>query len=291
MRGRLAWCIVETRADLSGTASAGLESALELRELESVRALQQLEEVFSEIWRRDGAPPMSAELMRALAHTGNYVAGAFLDDRLVGGLVGFLGRLPGRPLHLHSHILGVLPEQQLRGTGFALKQHQRSWALERGIAEVTWTFDPLVRRNGYFNVAKLGAEVLEYHVDFYGSMEDGINGDGASDRVLAVWRLDSERSAAAARGRAEEPDLERLLAEGAHVALQEAADGTPRAQPGFAPVLLCQAPADVVQLRQAERRLADGWRTALRDTMGRALSDGYATVGMTRSGWYVLQRG
>lgn len=291
MRGGLAWCIVETHVDLSGGLATGPEGTLELRELESIRELHQLEEVFTAIWRRDGAPPMSAELMRALAHTGNYVAGAFLDGRLVGGLVGFLGRLPERPLHLHSHILGVLPEQQLRGTGFALKQHQRSWALERGITVVTWTFDPLVRRNGYFNVSKLGADVLEYHVDFYGAMEDGINGDGASDRVLAVWRLDSERSVVASAGRAEEPDLEALLGAGAHVALQEASDGTPRTHPGFAPVLLCQTPADVVELRQVERRLADGWRAALRDTMGRALDDGYATVGMTRSGWYVLSRG
>lgn len=277
---------MESRANVP----AQLERRLELRELESVRELQALESVFTEIWRRDGSAPVSAELLRALTHTGNYVAGAFVDDRLVGGCVGFLGRLPERPLHLHSHILGVVPELQLRGTGYALKQHQRGWALERGIAEITWTFDPLVRRNGYFNVTKLGADVREYHVDFYGSMADGINGDGASDRVLAVWRLESERARGAAAGRAEEPDLQQLVAEGAHVALQEAPDGTPRAHPDLAPVVLCQAPPDVIELRAARPHLADAWRGALRDTMGRALAAGYSTVAMTRSGWYVLRR-
>lgn len=262
---------------------------VDVREVDDIAGLQQLEEVFTEIWRRDGSPPISAELMRALAHTGNYVSAAYAGGRLVGGCVGFLGRLEGQQLHLHSHILGVLPEQQLRGTGFALKQHQRTWALARGIDEITWTFDPLVRRNGYFNVCKLGADVLEYHVDFYGAMGDGINGDGASDRVLAVWRLGSERAVKAAAGAPGEPDIEALLGDGARVALRESADGAPVADGTAAPVLLCQAPGDVVALRQDRPEVADQWRRALRDTMGRALADGYATVGMTRSGWYVLR--
>ncbi|HEX6489016.1 MAG TPA: GNAT family N-acetyltransferase [Candidatus Dormibacteraeota bacterium] len=267
-----------------------VQTGIQIRELTDIEDLQRLEQVFMDIWRREGATPISAELMRALAHAGNYVTGAYQEDRLVGGLVGFFGQLPGGALHLHSHILGVLPEQQLRGTGFALKQHQRSWALERDIVEVTWTFDPLVRRNGYFNVCKLGADVLEYHVDFYGAMGDGINGQGASDRVLAVWRLDSERAVQAAAGRPEEPQLEALLDAGAKVALSEGPDGGPQVDAVGGAVMLCQTPADVVDLRVADGSSADGWRRALRDTMGAALHDGYATVGMTRSGWYVLRR-
>jgi len=276
---------VETQTRASG---AGLQ--VQVREIADVSELQKLEHVFTEIWKRDGTPPISAELMRALAHTGNYVAAAYAGDRLVGGCVGFLGRLAGESLHLHSHILGVLLDEQLRGTGYALKQHQRTWALDRGITEVTWTFDPLVRRNGFFNVCKLGADVLQYHVDFYGAMGDGINGDGASDRVLAVWRLDSERAVQAAAGAPGEPDIEGLLHDGAGVALRESPEGTPQADGAVSPVLLCQAPADVVALRQEQPEVADEWRRALRDTMGRALDDGYETVGMTRTGWYVLQR-
>lgn len=263
--------------------------AVEVRELGTLEQLQDLEHVFSDIWRRDEAPPLSAEVMRALVHSGNYVAGGYLEGRLVAGLVGFLGRLPEQGLHLHSHILGVLPEQQLRGTGFALKQHQRSWALERGIREITWTFDPLVRRNGFFNVCKLGADVLEYHVDFYGRMGDGINGDGASDRVLALWRLDSERAIRAAAGRPDEPEVEALVAGGATVALDSTA-GEPRAGRVAGPIALCSTPADIVGLRRDQPELADAWRSALRSTFGAALSGGYETTGMTRSGWYVLSR-
>src|SRR5207302_11287289 len=109
-----------------------LEHRFEVRELGRLDDLVRLQEIFSEIWRREEAPPLSAELMRALAHSGNYVAGGYLEGRLVGGVVGFFGRLPGHALHLHSHILGVLPEQQLRGLGFAPKQPPRPWSPEPG---------------------------------------------------------------------------------------------------------------------------------------------------------------
>ena len=263
-------------------------AALELRPLNELDGLRDLESVFVRIWSRDGPPPLTADLMRALAHSGNYVVGAYLDDRLVAGLVGFLGRLPGHGLHLHSHILGVVPDMQLRGAGFALKQHQRSWALARGIDEVVWTFDPLVRRNGFFNICKLGAGVEEYHVDFYGSMGDGINGAGASDRAVAVWHLTSERSTRAAAGAPAEVDIDALIADGALIALREAPDGTPLVGHGEGRIVLCQVPADIVALRRERPAVADAWRVALRDTLGRALHDGHVATGMTRSGWYVL---
>jgi predicted GNAT superfamily acetyltransferase len=267
-----------------------LTPAIEIRGLGELPELLDLERVFSDIWRREEAPPLSAELMRALAHSGNYVAGAYHGDRLVAGLVGFLGLVPSHELHLHSHILGVLPDVQLRGTGFALKQHQRTWSLERGIGEITWTFDPLVRRNGYFNVCKLGADILEYHVDFYGRMGDGINGDGASDRVLAQWRLRSPRAEAAAAGRPQEPELDALLREGAEIALETGEDGAPVAHAVSGPLLLCHTPADIVALRQERPDLTDAWRADLRASFGAALRNGYAADGMTRSGWYVLRR-
>ncbi len=50
-----------------------------------------------------------------------------------------------------------------------------------------WTFDPLVRRNAWFNIAVLGAEVAEYLPSFYGSMTDAINAGDESDRLLVAW--------------------------------------------------------------------------------------------------------
>ena len=52
---------------------------------------------------------------------------------------------------------------------------------------ITWTFDPLVARNGHFNLDKLGAVGAHYERSFYGTMGDVINGNDESDRLVAVW--------------------------------------------------------------------------------------------------------
>src|SRR5437762_3219314 len=44
-------------------------------------------------------------------------------------------------------MLAVIPRLQHRGVGFALKLAQRAVCLEHGIAEIRWTYDPLVARN------------------------------------------------------------------------------------------------------------------------------------------------
>ena len=163
----------------------------ELNEIDDLRALERL---FADVWERPGESPIVSDILMALVHSGNYVVGARQDGRLVGGLVGWLGGSPPDHLLLHSHILGVLVEG--RGLGFDLKQHQRRWCLDRGVKVMEWTFDPLVRRNAYFNFSKLGAEAREYLVNFYGQMTDGINAGEESDRLLVTWRLDSRHRAA-----------------------------------------------------------------------------------------------
>ena len=40
-----------------------------------------------------------------------------------------------------------------------MKLHQRAWAAASGLTWITWTFDPLVRRNAWFNIEVLGAHV------------------------------------------------------------------------------------------------------------------------------------
>ena len=64
---------------------------------------------------------------------------------------------------------------------------------------MTWTFDPLVRRNAHFNLAVLGATVDEYLVDFYGPLPDAVNAGDESDRLLVVWPVGDAATAAARR--------------------------------------------------------------------------------------------
>src|SRR4029453_7402172 len=87
-----------------------------------------------------------------------------------------------------------------RNLGYAIKVHQRAWAIERGLETITWTFDPPIRRNAWFNLAKLGALPTEYLVDFYGPIGDLLNGSDESDRLYLTWRLGAPLAAAACEG-------------------------------------------------------------------------------------------
>lgn len=264
--------------------------SVEIRELVDLDDVRNVSNLFAVVWGRAAEPPLDADFLKALAHSGNYVSGAFLDDRLVGGLVGWLGGDPRHELHMHSHILGVLPDIEARGVGFELKQHQRRWCLERGVRMMEWTTDPLVRRNAYFNLTKLGAEAPRYLVNFYGEMKDGLNAGEESDRLLIRWSLDSERATSAAAGRSLELDAEKIREWGRHSIVAVGPSGEPLVTGSSARVLVCQVPEDIVAVRHSDPRLARAWREAVRDALGGALSSGYAIAGATRSGWYVLEK-
>jgi predicted GNAT superfamily acetyltransferase len=278
---------VEARAAADAVARAGGLTVRLLTESAEHRAAERL---LGLVWRTDpGSSPVSGELMRAFAHAGAYVAGAFLGRDLVGVAAGFLAHHPGEDpcAELHSHITGVVPQVQGRRVGFALKLHQRAWALERGIEAISWTFDPLIRRNAYFNLTKLGARVSSYLVDFYGEMADGLNAGQGSDRLLVRWPLRASYVTAAAAGRPTEPPAVRDL-RGA-VLLDADPDGRPRRHyPQDAGTLLCALPDDIEGLRRTDPALAQEWRREVRAVFRSALAGGGRVTGMTRTGWYVL---
>lgn len=249
--------------------------------LDGVRAAQAL---FQEVWGNP-VPQVTAELMRAAEHAGSYVAGAFDGERLVGASFAILSLGPGGELRLHSHITGVRPEARGRDVGWVLKQHQRTWALERGIACVTWTFDPLVRRNAWFNLAKLGVVGVEYLVDFYGPMTDGLNAGEPSDRLLVEWHLSSPAVVAAAGG------TPVPTPPGGVVVLDDRA-GHPYvtgAAPGDAPALV-RLPADVEALRATDPAAAREWRLAVREVLGALLAGGLRVTAATPDGCLVAVR-
>jgi len=274
--------------------AAATAAGVDVRELHDIAELRLAQRLFEEIWRPapDSPPPVTAELLRALAHAGNYVAGAWAGGRLAGACMGFLSA-PGSAsagAALHSHIAGVAPGTQRRGVGFALKVHQRAWALDHGLPLAVWTFDPLVARNAWFNLTKLAAVASEYLPDFYGPMTDAINAGDASDRLLVAWRLDDPRVAAACTGSPAEPDPEALRSAGAVVALDEGRDGLPVGGAADAPVLLVRVPRDVEGLRGRDPAAARRWRHAVREVLGGLLAEGATVTGFARPGCYVVQR-
>ncbi|MEQ4724521.1 GNAT family N-acetyltransferase [Nonomuraea sp. B19D2] len=216
--------------------------------------------------------------MVAISHAGGYVAGAFDGDRLVGGSVGFLAADDA----LHSHVTGTAAG---RGIGFELKLHQRRWALARGLERVTWTYDPLVRRNAHFNLTKLGARPGEYLPCCYGVMSDAINQGDESDRLLAVWPLSAPHVEALVR---REP-YQAPVPDGAVVALADE-DGRPVPGPADADTVLVAVPADIEGLRIADPGTAKAWRHAVRDVLGGLMAEGRAVTGFAGKNYYVVER-
>jgi len=229
---------------------------VDVRELSSIDALRDAEALLAAIWQTaEDRPPMSSDVLRAMSAAGCYVAGAYDDSgALIGASAGFLGTSDGH-VHLHSHITGVAPSAQGRHVGLRLKEHQRTWCLERGIDVVTWTFDPLVRRNGWFNLHRLGADVVAFHRDFYGAMQDGLNVGDHSDRCWVQWSLPT-------------------------------AEPRPALVPAEDDVVVA-VPTDIEALRRDDPAAARAARTSLRD----ALAAGDRRIaGMTAAGEYVLRR-
>ena len=255
-----------------------------VRELVTIEEITAVCRLFQDIWRPPpGSPLATTELLRALTKAGNYLAGAYEGDRLVGACVGFFGAPADGTMH--SHIAGVDRTMAGRSVGFALKLHQRAWALRRGVGVIGWTFDPLVARNAYFNLAKLGARAQEYLPDFYGGMADAVNGGDETDRLLVHWDLGTPDVVAACAGRP------RLVGHsGAAVALGRTEGGAPARGVLDAPRLLVAVPADVAALRAADPELAKEWRVAVRDVLGGLLAGGARVAGFDRTGWYLLTR-
>jgi predicted GNAT superfamily acetyltransferase len=290
--------VSEVRHPLAGAAVDAAEAAAQagrvrVRELHELADLELLRELYQDIWRTgpEDGPIVTIEWLRALSHAGNYVSGAFVEGSLVGGCVGFFAAPLGGVLH--SHIAGVAAAARGRNVGFALKLHQRAWALGHGIAGIEWTFDPLVRRNAYFNLAKLGALPVAYLPNFYGSMSDQINVGDETDRLLVDWRLDADRVVRACEGRAPGSDVAALLAGGAVVGLGADEAGHPVPGRADADVVLVAVPPDVERLRLEDRAAARAWRLAVREALGGLLAAGGRVTGFARegrAGWYVVAR-
>ncbi|CUR57832.1 conserved exported hypothetical protein [metagenome] len=276
-------------AAVQGADAAARAAGVTVRSLVELPDLEQAVALFAEIWRREASPPLTLELLRALTKAGNYVGGAFADGRLVGACVGFF-HAPEED-SLHSHIAGVAPGAAGRNIGFALKLHQRAWAIARGVGEIAWTFDPLVARNAWFNLTKLGARATEYLPNFYGPMDDGINGRDESDRLLVRWRLTDPAVVLACAGGGVGAVAADLEAGGAVVALGSDDAGQPVPGRLDGPVSLVAVPSDVAVLRGAAPETAARWRIAVREVLTTLLADGSGRIeGFDRTGWYVVRR-
>ena len=254
-------------------------SGVTVLELRSPAETERAAELLRQVWRGPEAP-VPANLLRTVQHIGGYVFGAYDESgALVAASMGLLAAEG-----LHSHITGVVPAGQRRGLGFALKQHQRVWALERGMRTIAWTCDPLVRRNVAFNLHALGATVETYLPDHYGAMTDGVNKGDESDRFELRWDLLSHAAVTAAEGR-----LPWIISGPLPDAVAADNRGLPVVTPVSDVSRLVQLPADIEALRRSDPAAALAWRRAVRESVIPALSEGAVVRGLTAEGSLVLE--
>jgi predicted GNAT superfamily acetyltransferase len=167
----------------------GIRSLTETSELAEAVRLQK------EIWGFRDIELLPVRLFVVATKVGGQVFGAFDGSHMIGFLLAIPGLKPGGSSYLHSHMMGVLPEYQNQRVGRMLKLRQREDALERGIAHVEWTFDPLELKNAFFNIERLGAIVRRYVLNQYGSTSSHLHGGLPTDRCVAEWDLSGDRVA------------------------------------------------------------------------------------------------
>jgi predicted GNAT superfamily acetyltransferase len=204
------------------------------------------------------------DVIVAVVHSGGYASLATSDltgnREVVGGSLALVGRHDNK---LHSHVTGVKGDLRNSGVGSSLKEHQWIWAKENNFASISWTFDPLVRRNAHFNLVTLGARVVSYHHDFYGELDDAINSGDNTDRLVVERQVTNYDVA---------PHAEVIAGEEGDV--------------------LIETPQDIVALRQSNSAADQALVRNLRSTQRKKFEAAFAAAkfvrGFTSDGAYVL---
>ena len=273
---------------MPGPEGGRSELRWEIRALTRPDDLRACEEIQREVWGVDDLEVVPVTQLAAAAHAGGLVAGAVTGEGIVGFAYAFPADRPSDPRGrsgLHSHMLAVRPSARALGLGRQLKWYQRAWCLDRSLRWITWTFDPLRFENARLNMEHLGATCSTYVPELYGPLGGRLNEGIPSDRLIALWDLDS-------------PDV-RALAEGGTRSLPPEADATALAGsesgPGEprtgleAPVLYVALPRSLSVLLVHDRPQAERWSAAMRAVMTDALARDYRVERVVEDGYLLVR--
>ena len=248
---------------------------------ETVTDFHACEDVQLAVWGGSEREIVPYDILRAIAHAGGAVVGAWDGGQMVGMALSFVAWGTGGAYH-HSHLLGVRPAYRRAGVGWQLKMAQRAFVLAQGLKLMTWTFDPLESANAHLNFAKLGVVSRTYLPDFYGAMPEALNAGLPSDRLLVEWRLDTPhvrgRLATAASSTLFGPLVSTESLDAAYL-LRMADDGGPEMPPspncsgGIR--FRIEIPASIQALKATDPARALAWRLASRAAFTAALACGY----------------
>jgi predicted GNAT superfamily acetyltransferase len=281
-------------------------SASAIKVLESPEELTAVEALQRAVWPGSETDVVPAHLLITAVHNGGLVIGAFVDHELVGFVFGFPGIefTPDGPRPKHcSHMLGIHPDRRNSGLGFALKRAQWQMVRHQGLDHITWTYDPLLSRNAYLNIAKLGAVCSTYRRSEYGDMRDGLNAGLPSDRFLVDWWVNTRR---VERRLGKRPRRPLKLENFSKAELQPlyTLHRSRQAENWFRPpehlsplngkLALAEIPSDFSALKAEDFALARDWRFFVRELFETAFSEGYIVTDFvydqSRS-FYVLAHG
>ncbi len=250
------------------------------------------------VWGLEDLEITSAIQLLATTHAGGTLHLAEEDGLPVGFAYAFPALRGGVP-HLHSDMLAVLPERQQHGVGVRLKWAQREEALARGIALMTWTYDPLQARNANLNLRRLGGVADEFFENFYGVTSATLHHGLPTDRLLVRWDLRSPRVAELAT-KGEPPRTVPAPAAPRINDVKWQAGWPVSSDPRLdleAKELLLEIPPDWDILCQAAPRVAEGWQTTVRQAFQAYLGRGYVAAffapteeGGRRRPLYVLRK-
>ena len=215
-------------------------------------------EIFDSVWAIQSGSEITSNLLQAMVHSGSYLSGAFIDNKIVGAAFAFPATNSG--LHLHSHMTAVLDEYRDRGIGHALKIDQWNWAKRNNYSSLSWTFDPLVRRNAKLNIVKLGVDISTYYPNFYGEMPDALNAGDESDRLMVLWSTDID-----------EPKARELITH-------------PKPDD-----ILIEIPEDIVAIRSKNQSESMKWRRLVREQFLAAFEKNGKVVGFSANNEYVVR--
>ena len=273
-----------------------MKPAFTIKIIENIEEMAPAVEIQRLVWQEDAVDIIPAHLMNSAVHSGGLLIGAYTGQEMVGfvfGFPGFYSTPDGPRLKHYSSILGVKPEFQGQGIGFALKRAQWQMVRHQGIDRITWTFDPLLSRNAWLNITRLGAVCNTYLRDFYGNMQDALNQGLPSDRFDVDWWVNSQRvNRRLSRRRRNALSLNHFLAGGAgiinpiEVEEQDPPDHGQISGMKLSkeqPFLLVEIPTDFLALKAADLHLATLWRMQTRLVFERLFNAGYLVTDFVRS--------
>ncbi|MFX0182902.1 MAG: hypothetical protein ACFE95_07455 [Candidatus Hodarchaeota archaeon] len=165
---------------------------IEIRKLINLEEFKRTIDIQKSAWGINDLEIDPPFLMGRVQKYGGLVQGLFLDKKCIGFTYGIIGRWKGE-FFLFSYMTAVIQEYQGQGFGFLLKKGQREEVLKMDFDIIRWNFDPLESLNAYFNIHRLGIISKEYERNIYGEGESGLDKGLPTDRLVATWKLNSDR--------------------------------------------------------------------------------------------------